>query len=126
MVAYMDDEILLPGDAAANMRLLSGNDTYPQWEITGAEEKIVLVTQVVGIVIHVLLIFFLFYNLVKYIYRLNQKPFTILVIYAAALVTLIALIVSFVVIKNPSKNELIVEFSALFVAEWGIQLVGAA
>lgn len=47
-------------------------------------------------------------------------------IYGAAFVTLIALIVAFVVLKNPNKNQIIIEFSSLFVAEWGIQLVGAA
>lgn len=58
--------------------------------------------------------------------RLNQKPFSILVFYLAASITLLALIIAFAVIKNPSSMGISVEFATLFIAEWGIQIIGAS
>lgn len=69
---------------------------------------------------HVILIFFLGHNFFKYVMHLQFKPLSILVFYFAAFIALVALIVAFVVIKNPTNREITAEFSALFVTEWGI------
>ena len=80
--------------------------------------------QVVGICVHFALLVVLFYNLFKHVLKLNQKPFSIVIFYTAAFITLVALIICFAIIGNP--KTIVAEFSALFVAEWGIQIVGAS
>ena len=47
-------------------------------------------------------------------------------LYVAAFITLVAELVAFAVILNPSADRIVTEFSAFFVAEWGIQIIGAA
>ena len=42
-----------------------------------------------------------------------------MVFYVAALITLISLIVAFIVIKDPTTEQITILFSSLFVAEWG-------
>ena len=79
-----------------------------------------------GILIHTLLLVFMTFNFVRYVLNLKQKPYSIMVFYAFSLVTLISLICSYAVIRDPKGPMLIVEFSALFVAEWGIQIIGAS
>lgn len=49
-----------------------------------------------------------------------------MVIYVAGFITLLSLIICFSVILNPTANMIVAEFSALFVAEWGIQIIGAS
>jgi len=48
------------------------------------------------------------------------------VLYIASFITLVALIIAFVVLRNPTAGQINVEFSTLFVAEWGIQIIGAS
>jgi len=44
----------------------------------------------------------------------------------ASFVTLVALIVAFAVIRNPTLTKLIMSFSAVFEAEWGVQIIGVS
>ena len=74
------------------------------WTLHGTQENVVLAVQVIGILIHLALLVFLVYNLFIHVRKLNQKPFTIIIFYMAAFVTLVALIVSFSVINNPDAS----------------------
>lgn len=49
-----------------------------------------------------------------------------MVFYFAAIVALISNTVAFVVIKDPTNKQISTEFSALFVSEWGIQIIGVS
>ena len=103
------------------------DETNNEFKLNPFQNIIVICVQVFGICVHCLLLVFLFHNLFKYVIKLRQKPFTILVFYFGAAVTLLALITAFSVIRNPSNNtEISIEFSSLFVAEWGIQIAGAS
>ena len=81
------------------------------------------VTQTLGIVVHIVLLGFVVYNFFNYVTRLHHKPLQILVFYFAAAVALISMTVAFTVIKNPTNQQISVEFSSLFVSEWGIQIM---
>ena len=72
------------------------------------------------------MLIFLFYNVFKHMTKLRQKPFTIIVFYTSACVTFFAIIVAFTVIRDPTSTDIIVSFSAVFVAEWGYQIIGVA
>ena len=63
---------------------------------------------------------FVGHNCYTHVFRLSYKPFTIVLFYIAATITLVSLVIAFAVLKNPTNTMITVEFSALFVAEWGI------
>ena len=44
--------------------------------------------------------------------------------YFAAFIALVSMIIAFAVMVNPTQEEITIEFSALFVSEWGIQIIG--
>jgi hypothetical protein len=54
--------------------------------------------QVIGILLHLILMAAVLFNILKHVLKLSQKPMTILVFYFAATITLVFLIVAFLVI----------------------------
>ena len=73
------------------------------WGMEHWQSVIVTTMQVIGILIQLVLLAGLSFNCYKYVYKLNHKPFTILVFYFAAAITLISLVTAFSVIQNPDN-----------------------
>ena len=103
-----------------------GNSDDYAWKMEPWQSVFVTTMQVLGILIQLVLLVGLCFNCYRYVYKLKHKPFTILVFYFAAAITLISLVTAFSVIQNPDNQQVIVEFSSLFVAEWGIQIIGVS
>ena len=103
------------------LQKLENDDSQTDWyKLSPTESTIVMITQFVGILVHFLLLVFMAFNLCNYVMKLKKKPYSILLLYVASCVTLLSLIVTFTVIKDPNSTQLIIEFSALFIAEWGV------
>ena len=85
-----------------------------------------LITQILGIIIHLFLLTFLFYNLIKHVWVLQVKPLSILMFYIAAFIALVSMIIAFSVILNPTSKRICIEFFAIFVSEWAIQIICAS
>lgn len=100
---------------------VTGDESPECVHVAGKQKTIVDTLRYSGIVLQCFLLLFCVHNIYKYLIKsVEKKPLSLIIFYSFSTLTLVSLIFSLAVATELGRNQLIIEWTSITVAEMGI------